>query len=245
MLCWELERHDDARAAFEQLARNDFADESHASLLALNPAYLVDLCTWLGDVRRAERLYRLLEPLAGRNLVFGVAVVCYGAVDRRLGMLAATMERWDLAEAHFERALEVDARSRGLPWLAHTRHQYAAMLLERRRAGDAARAATLLDAALAACRELGMHALEQRVLELQQHAGTDERVSYPCGLSAREVQVLQMIAEGKTNQEIASALFRSVNTVAAHVRNILAKIGATNRTEAAAFATRHGLLKKP
>ena len=71
-----------------------------------------------------------------------------------------------------------------------------------------------------------MHALEQHVLELQQHVGATEQASYPCGLSAREVQVLQMIAEGKTNQEIASALFRSVNTVAAHVRNILAKIGA-------------------
>ena len=52
-----------------------------------------------------------------------------------------------------------------------------------------------------------------------------------------------MVAAGKTNQEIADALFRSANTVANHVRNILAKIDAANRTEAAAFAARHGLLK--
>jgi DNA-binding CsgD family transcriptional regulator len=245
VLCYELGRHDDARAAFEQLARDDFAGESHALLLRRNPAYLVDLCAWLGDARRAEPLYRLLEPIAGRNLVFGRIVVCHGAADRWLGMLAATMGRWDSAEAHFERALEVDTASRGVPWLAHTRHRYAAMLVERKRPGDAARAAPLLEAALDTCRELGMRALEQRVLELQQHVDAAEPASYPCGLSAREVQVLQMMAEGKTNQEIATALFRSVNTVAAHVRNILAKIDATNRTEAAAFAMRHGLLKKP
>jgi NarL family two-component system response regulator LiaR len=53
-----------------------------------------------------------------------------------------------------------------------------------------------------------------------------------------------MVAEGRTNQDIADALFRSVNTVANHVRHILSKIDAANRTEAAAFAARHGLLKR-
>jgi DNA-binding NarL/FixJ family response regulator len=77
----------------------------------------------------------------------------------------------------------------------------------------------------------------------QPAAGSGERESYPAGLTAREVQVLRMVAEGRTNQDIAKALFRSVNTVANHVRNILAKIDCANRTEAAAFAARHGLLK--
>jgi DNA-binding NarL/FixJ family response regulator len=63
-------------------------------------------------------------------------------------------------------------------------------------------------------------------------------------LTEREVQVLRMVAEGRTNQDIADALFRSVNTVANHVRHILSKIDAANRTEAAAFAARHGLLKR-
>ena len=69
------------------------------------------------------------------------------------------------------------------------------------------------------------------------------RPGYPGGLTEREVQVLRMIAAGKTNQDIADALFRSANTVASHVRNILTKIDASNRTEAAAFAVRHKLIK--
>lgn len=245
VLCCELGRHDDALGAFEQMARDSFAERTRLSFLHRNLAYLAETCAWLGDGPRAEPLYALIAPHAGRNFVFGGNVVCHGAADRLLGMLAATMERWDVAEQHFERALAVDAASHGLPWLAHSRHQYAAMLLERKRRGDAQRAAPLLDAALKTSCELGMRALEQRVLALQPRSGANERTTYPAGLSAREVQVLQMVAEGKTNQEIANALFRSANTVANHVRNILAKIDAANRTEAAAFAVRHGLVKRP
>ena len=65
--------------------------------------------------------------------------------------------------------------------------------------------------------------------------------SYPGGLTRREAEVLRMIAAGKSNQEIAASIFRSPNTVANHVRSILSKLGAANRTEAATFAVRHGL----
>jgi NarL family two-component system response regulator LiaR len=61
-------------------------------------------------------------------------------------------------------------------------------------------------------------------------------------LSPREVDVLRLIAAGKSNQEIADTLCISLNTVATHVRNILAKTGSTNRTEAAAYAMRCGIL---
>ena len=209
-----------------------------------NLPYLAEVCVGVGDARRAEPLYARIAPYAGRNIIFGGNTLSCGAADRLLGMLATTMERWDTAEQHFERAITVDTASRSLPWLAHTRHQYAVMLLERKRPGDAQRAVPLLDLALKTSRDLGMRALEQRALALQQRA-TGAPASYPAGLSAREVQVLRLVAEGKTNHEIASALFRSTNTVANHVRNILAKIDCANRTEAAAFAVRHGLLKGP
>jgi len=53
--------------------------------------------------------------------------------------------------------------------------------------------------------------------------------------------VLGLLAGGKTNQEIADALVVSLRTVTSHVTNILSKTGCANRTEAAAFAFRHGL----
>jgi DNA-binding CsgD family transcriptional regulator/pimeloyl-ACP methyl ester carboxylesterase len=61
------------------------------------------------------------------------------------------------------------------------------------------------------------------------------------GLSAREVEVLRLLAAGRSNAQIADELFISPNTVNRHVSNIYAKTGAVNRAEAAAFATRNGL----
>jgi LuxR family maltose regulon positive regulatory protein len=55
-------------------------------------------------------------------------------------------------------------------------------------------------------------------------------------LSERELEVLQLIAEGLTNREIASRLFLSVNTVKAHARNINGKLDTRNRTQAVARA---------
>ena len=63
----------------------------------------------------------------------------------------------------------------------------------------------------------------------------------PDGLTAREIEVLRLVAQGKSNKEIAEALVISLNTVLRHVTNIFAKIGAANRTAAAAYVHRHGL----
>jgi DNA-binding NarL/FixJ family response regulator len=63
----------------------------------------------------------------------------------------------------------------------------------------------------------------------------------PDGLSAREVEVLRLVAAGKSNPQIADELMISLNTVQRHVSNILAKTGLANRTEAASYATRNGL----
>jgi DNA-binding NarL/FixJ family response regulator len=89
----------------------------------------------------------------------------------------------------------------------------------------------------------GIEARASALLQpLAQPARGRKRESPVAGLSEREMQVLRLIAAGKTNQEIADVLCRSPNTVAIHVRNILGKTQAANRAEAAAFAVRHGLL---
>lgn len=69
--------------------------------------------------------------------------------------------------------------------------------------------------------------------------------AYPNDLSPREVDVLRLLAVGKSNREIADLLFISLNTVATHVRNILTKTNSANRTEAATYALRHGLTSPP
>ena len=64
----------------------------------------------------------------------------------------------------------------------------------------------------------------------------------PFNLSPREYEVLAIIAEGRTNREIAERLFISERTVAVHVRNILAKLGVGGRVEATSVAIRLGLV---
>ena len=61
-------------------------------------------------------------------------------------------------------------------------------------------------------------------------------------LSQRELEVLQLLAQGKTNKDIASELYVATDTIKKHVTHILDKLGATNRTQAAVRARQHGLL---
>lgn len=106
----------------------------------------------------------------------------------------------------------------------------------------------LLDAALAEFRALGMEPWAKKALDLQERLREDEQCDGrprgidPNGLTQREVEVLRLLAQGQSNQEIADALVISINTVARHLVNIYTKIGARNRAEAVAYALRHDLI---
>jgi DNA-binding NarL/FixJ family response regulator len=63
----------------------------------------------------------------------------------------------------------------------------------------------------------------------------------PAGLTAREVEVLKLVAAGSSNKEIAAELFLSEKTVSRHLSNIFAKIGVSSRAAATAFAFEQGL----
>lgn len=79
------------------------------------------------------------------------------------------------------------------------------------------------------------------VLGIMQRGTLD---SSPQLLSDRELEVLQCLAEGLTTQQIASRLFISENTVKTHIRHILDKLEASNRTEAVGKATQLGILRR-
>ena len=139
--------------------------------------------------------------------------------------------------------MEMNARQSARPWLAHTRHRFAAMLLARGRPEDKPRATALLRQACNEATALGMRGLSANATALLAEAdGVDDKETYPASIKRNEIEVLRLIAAGKSNREIADRLFLSSNTIANHVRNILAKTNTANRTEAAAFALRASLV---
>ena len=69
-----------------------------------------------------------------------------------------------------------------------------------------------------------------------------QSATLPHSLSSRELEVLELLVEGQSNPEIAATLYLSLNTVKTHVTNILTKLGAKHRLQAAVYAVRMGLI---
>ena len=128
-----------------------------------------------------------------------------------------------------------------IPEYAWTCWSYSAVLFERKGSGDHLRAQELLEEALQISTDLGMPPLRRQVDDLISRAGETPASGYPGGLSQREVDVLRLISNGKTDREITEELIVAIRTVNTHVGNILNKTGATNRAEAAVYASGHGL----
>lgn len=84
-------------------------------------------------------------------------------------------------------------------------------------------------------------AVTQRVFQEVRRAVKEEEASAFANLSQQEKHVLLLVSEGKTNREIAKALFLGEGTVRNYVSSILSKLGVSNRAEAAAYAVEHSL----
>ncbi len=162
------------------------------------------------------------------------------AAHRLLGELETEAGRADNAEEHLSASLSLaDAcqtpYERALTLLA------MAELRAATRAMDEAR--RLLGEARSVCEQLGAKlALDRADAVAERLAATPTTVpSYPAGLSAREVEVLQLIALGLTNRQVAERLFLSPRTVEQHLRSVYNKLGFSTRAAATAFALRHDL----
>jgi DNA-binding CsgD family transcriptional regulator len=96
-----------------------------------------------------------------------------------------------------------------------------------------------LDDARDICTSLGATPTLARIAALcDRAAGKHSGEHYPAGLTQREVDVLRLVAEHKTDKQIAASLFVSPRTVQTHVANILNKLGVENRRAAATEALR-------
>jgi hypothetical protein len=127
--------------------------------------YLCSLTTlatavaWLGERQRAETLFGLIEPYRDRVVVVGYGVFCMGSVARSLGLLAASLEWWDRAEALFQEALAVNQRIGAAIFVPHTLYAHARMLAARGQGDDRERAREMASRALTASEPLGLASL--------------------------------------------------------------------------------------
>jgi DNA-binding CsgD family transcriptional regulator len=182
----------------------------------------------LGAARTAaDELTRIADDLGAPLLhamsghATGAVLLGEGDAGAALTVLRRACAVWRDLEAPYEAA-----RVRVLIGLAS------------RELGDRDTATMELDAARAVFEQLGAAPDVARVGALSRAAGPRA----PMGLSPRELEVLALVARGKTNREIAAALVISEHTVARHVQNILAKLGVSSRTAASAFAFEHDLV---
>jgi class 3 adenylate cyclase/DNA-binding CsgD family transcriptional regulator len=227
---------DEARSVFADLVPDRFAAVSRDSVWPASLTFLAETCLALRDTGQAVVLYDELTAFRGFNLMAGMTI-CFGPADRLLGGLAALLGRPEDAEEHFRVALDLAERSRSPLWTAEVQSDWADVLAVR----QPERARHLRDEALAAADRYGITRLRNRAINLPS-ADRCAAPDLPDNLSPREMEVLRLVATGRSNREIAEVLFISQNTVANHVRSILQKTGCSNRTEASLYAVRRGLL---
>ncbi len=218
---------EEAHARYIDLSRRltdpDFAASSGV------PINLVPLVEAFDDSATAEVLAGLIaaHPIAAG----GAGVYGCGSTAGLLGRLAMVRDRIDEAITHFENGFATDTRTGARPAAVHDRLGLAGALLRRGRPGDVSRAATEARAARSEALRLGMTGpVRTAATLLEAAAGADP-------LTEREREIARLVAAALTNRQIAERLVLSERTVESHVRNILAKLGAANRTEIAVLTS--------
>jgi DNA-binding CsgD family transcriptional regulator len=198
---------------------------------------LLETAVLLQDAEKAATLSARLEGVPSLLKIHGGTQT---SVGRPLGDAALLLGRPAAARAYYEAAL---AACEAIAFRPETALRLLALaeLLTRHYPDEAAGAARHLDRARGERAAMGMTPWLERALR----AGGQRRpLGYPDGLTEREVEVLRLLAQGKSNQQIATELSISLHTAGHHVGSILAKAGAANRTEAASYAFQRGLAGK-
>ena len=160
------------------------------------------------------------------------------AAHRFLGELDTAAGRHAAAQAHLGESLALAEAcaapyERALTLLALAELRAAAC-----RPDDAA---ALLAEVRAICTPLGAQPSLARADTLSGRLAPSSPAAYPAGLSAREAEVLRLVAAGLTNAQVAERLYLSPRTVDQHLRSIYTKLGVSSRSAATRFALEHGL----
>jgi DNA-binding CsgD family transcriptional regulator len=218
-------RSDDAAAQYEQVRRLVVdADFAGSSGVAIN---MVPLVERFADAEIAQVLAGAVPAVAAG----GAGVYGCGSTAVLLARLAVVRGDLDEAVDQFERALAVDLGTGARPAVVNDRIGLAGALLARAAPGDLRRAGPLLRGAMDEARRLSMPGPLRTGSSLLDRLAAATRAADP--LTGREREIADLVARALTNREIAGRLVLSERTVESHVRNILAKLGAANRTEIA------------
>jgi LuxR family transcriptional regulator, maltose regulon positive regulatory protein len=217
-----------------------FADRGRVERsLGLELAIRARVC--LGEREAAADALNELQEIAARARTRPVLA----AVSSADGMLAASSGDHDAARRSFEDALDLLAACEAPFETGRVRLDLAATLHALGRRDQAQRE---IEAAIASFREIGAEAerarAETMLEQLREPSVTRpaEATDGPLGdLSRRELEVLDLVAQGLTNREIAARLVLSEHTVNRHVANVLRKLGLSSRAAAASLAGRYGL----
>jgi DNA-binding NarL/FixJ family response regulator len=202
-------------------------------------AFLTEAALQLEDAEALRALRPRVAEFTGTNLVAGQFVAVFGSADRYLGAIDSAL-RASSAGRLLEAALEMDTRTGAT---VHRAQSLVALGTHLRRSGHPGRRADdLLDEGRRLATELGLSRL-LRTFGPSPTRRPASRPARPAGLTSREAEVLRLVGKGLLNREISARLVISENTVANHIRSILAKTGAGNRTQAAMYAASHGLLE--
>jgi DNA-binding CsgD family transcriptional regulator len=218
-------RHEAAAAAI----RGALAEEESRLVRAKLLAAQVEIAVAGGDRETAQAAADELAGVAGdygSPALDAAAASARGTVEldgddaaHALRWLRRAWQLWQALDCPFEAA---EARRR--------------LGLASRKLGDEEGAELAIGAAYAAFVQLGAALEAAATAEL-----LGARVQ-PAGLTAREIDVLRLVASGKSNREIAGELYLSVKTVARHLANIFGKLDVSSRAAATAFAYKHGLI---
>lgn len=211
-----------ALAAVERMLDEDVGAVARCRVL---PA-AVELFLASGQVDRARSAAGELSSLACSEVHTAMAAECAGAVELAaddpagaLPFLRKAGQMWARASAPYDAARVGVLRGRALA-----------------RLGNADTSRRELEAARDCFRRLGARPAADHVSTLLAPPTS------PAGLTAREVEVLRLVATGRTNPQIAAGLVLSEKTVARHLSNIFTKLDVGSRTAAAAYAYEHGLM---